>query len=116
MTFDERMAELGVDLSDLPRRYTFQQGVDAQFHAYETKEMMPSEYILHLTEIIDRMETRIVNLTGELNFIKYAFRDCATCTAGSVPYSDRCNSCDENFIHYEFAGVPEDWRPDDDLP
>ena len=92
MTFEERMAELGVDLSDLPDDLSDEQ---------------------RSREIIDRMETRIVNLTGELNYVKDTFRDCATCTVGSIPHSDKCDACDENFSNYEFAGVLENWRADD---
>ena len=118
MTFEERLAELGVDLSDLPDEYSMEQCASACIVAGKwakyTDHTVPFHYILHLVDVIDRMETRLVNVTGELNFIKYAFRDCATCTVGSVPYDDRCNCCDENFSNYEFAGVLENWRPDDD--
>ena len=132
MTFEERMAELGVDLSDLPQSNGCHLTYDRQSRSMAEQEVyrfagmsgqlvdiidclkMHQDYILHLTDIIDRMETRIVNLTGESNYIKDSFKDCATCVVGSVTYSDKCNACDENFSNYEFAGVPEDWRPDDD--
>ena len=111
MTFEQRMAELGVDLSDLPDEYSMEQCASACIVAGKwakyTDHTVPYDYILHLVDVIDRMETRIVNLTGELNYIKDTFRDCATCAVGSIPRSDKCDACDENFSNYEFAGVPE---------
>lgn len=88
MTFEERMAELGVDLSDLPRKwmacasepYSGEQCYKAHGAAWawyvgEDQRAVPEleqqettrdrmilrQYILHLTDIIDRMETRLDN-------------------------------------------------------
>ena len=65
MTFEERLAELGVDLSDLPypdngRMNAILKGVSDKDKIHALKQ----SYI-RLVDIIDRMETRIVNLTGE---------------------------------------------------
>lgn len=115
MTFDERLAALGVDLSDLPRKwltcvsepYSGEQCYKAHGAAWawyvgEDQRAVPEleqqettrdrmilrQYILHLTDIIDRMETRIVNLTGERDYLRWKY------------------SADPN------ETVPEDWCPD----
>ena len=107
MTFEERLAELGVDLSDLklPNPLSYDSISDAMraYHAY-------------YAETLDRMETRIVNLTGERDFlITQIEQDCLIC-ANSDPKNHRI--CAKYDILpddcFEFAGVPEDWRPDDD--
>lgn len=118
MTFEERLAALGVDLSDLPNGYKDEKlaiaADEAEHWSHRITWRRYCDYILHLTDVIDRMETRIINLTGELNYIKQTFMNCVTCTEGSVLHSDRCKSCDENYSNYEFVGVLEGWRPDDD--
>lgn len=122
MTFEQRMTELGVDLSDLPKCYQWLSiwEIDKAITEWSGKPVNSENtarvyysYIQHLVDVIDRMETRLVNVTEELNYIKDTFKDCATCTVGSIPHSDKCDACDENFSNYEFAGVPEDWRRDD---
>ena len=126
MTFEQRMAELGVDLSDLPESYeSMVEVVNAAnaarkwFNNEEPRnkitleEIALAHYILHLTDIIDRMETRIVNLTGERDYLLtlYGF-DCEECKR-----YDECNRdgdyCERELVE-DWAGVPEDWRPDDD--
>ena len=118
MTFEERLAALGVDLSDLPEHDRIPVlGINRTVFEWKgellDREVDLYRYIMHLTDVIDRMETRLVNVTGELNYIKQTFMGCATCTDGSVLHSDRCNSCDENYSNYEFAGVLEDWSVDE---
>jgi hypothetical protein len=114
MTFEQRMAELGVDLSDLPTRYE----VEHRSAAFEAADNFGgslsmthnfTDYILHLTDIIDRMETRLVNVTGERDWLKdvvTTLNVCETCGASG-------KACDSCWPHYEYSGVPEDWRPDE---
>ena len=142
MTFEERMAELGVDLSDLPRKwmtcasepYSGEQCYKAHGAAWawyvgEDQRAVPEleqqettrdrmilrQYILHLTDIIDRMETRIVNLTGERDYLlkQYGY-DCKECAKYSecVIKDDEIFKCEGDLLD-DWAGVPEDWRPDD---
>lgn len=128
MTLEQRMAELGVDLSDL--NVVVDRGNALYEKYYESAKQIAEEKglwfngmllatlliheICERDDIIDRMETRLVNVTGELNYIKDTFRDCATCTVGSNPHSDKCDACGKDFSNYEFAGVLENWRADDD--
>lgn len=115
MTFDERLAALGVDLSDLPREwltcvsepYSGEQCYKAHGAAWawyvgEDQRAVPEleqqettrdrmilrQYILHLTDIIDRMEMRIVNLTGERDWLKKCMQQfqfgLVVCTEGGV--------------------------------
>lgn len=139
MTFEERMAELGVDLSDLPRNwmtcasepYSGEQCYKAHGAAWawyvgEDQRAVPEleqqettrdrmilrQYILHLTDIIDRMETRIVNLTGEREYLldrMWREYPCAICE-----HAKREGGCAVDICEFEFAGVPEDWRAHDD--
>ena len=130
MTFEERLAALGVDLSDLPQfdgchlTYDRQSRSMAEQEVYRFEGMsgqfvdiidclkMHQDYILHLVDIIDRMETRIVNLTGERDYLLrlYGF-DCEDCKK-----YDECNHdgdyCERDLVE-DWAGVPEDWRVDD---
>ena len=99
------MAELGVDLSDIQYPDVFWLKMEAEvcqaYHAY-------------YTEIIDRMETRIVNLTGEREYLIDEYIGCEECTYGADAEfcEEPCVSC-ENMEYFEWS-VPEDWRPDDD--
>ena len=78
MTFDERLAALGVDLSDLPKTYEDAHTWNALSAAFAWDVMADEKrgegilaaYVLHLVDIIDRMETRIVNLTLERDSLK----------------------------------------------
>lgn len=121
MTFEERMAELGVDLSDLPTDYPSSESWAKAFNAaYKwsdengRKQMLePVQYILHLTDIIDRMETRIVNLTGERDYLLTLYGyDCEECNKYNECRRDG-DYCDRDLAE-DWAGVPEDLRVDDD--
>ena len=133
MPFERRMAELGVDLSDLPKNlaggpepyplsmlskangaaWDWYLDIDSDMENYDStrSKMVLKLYILHLTDIIDRMETRLVNVTGERDWLKDVVTTlnlCETCGASGKA----CDSCPD-WPHYEYSGVPEDWRPDE---
>ena len=117
MTFEQRMAELGVDLSDLPdASINITKGhrlIDAAEAARRYSSYYSEyAYILHLTDIIDRMETRIVNVTGERDWLLRLYGyDCEECKR-----YDECNRdgdyCERELVE-DWAGVPEDWSIDD---
>ena len=136
MTFEERLAELGVDLSDLPKpnKLSFAYNVDNPVLLRNVSEAVYEfelntatggrayiDYILHLTDIIDRMETRIVNLTGERDWLNeyYGVNDgigsCSMCIHSAEPYDSAiCVECNySDLCQFERADVPEDWRADD---
>ena len=130
MTFEERMSELGVDLSDLPEPSTL---VSRSLHLHsKTYDFIKSlygdswsgadrtrlflSYILYLVDIIDRMETRIVNLTGERDWLKSVLENhlfCETCVGGQgIEPCVNGHLCSTDNPNYRYSGVPEDWRVD----
>ena len=129
MTPDERIEKLlnraGQTISDLPKRY--EQAVrnnafDAADHFGGSLSMTQNfeDYILHLTDIIDRMETALENVCGERDYLRHVagVDGCWTCTnSDSGMECHRPEGCvlnDEGrCVGYEYAGVPEDWRVDD---
>ena len=134
MTFDERLAELGVDLSDLPNGYTLDakraRGVSDIACRWFIDEDTPDgvalrnlvsiplfQYILHLVDVIDRMETRLVNLTGERDWLKSVLENhlfCETCVGGQgIEPCVNGHLCSTDNPNYRYSGVPEDWRVDD---
>jgi len=125
VTFEARMAELGVDLSDLPKHKRIPMLVINRKISEWKSELIDNpldlyRFILHLTDIIDRMETRLVNVTGErdylLRLIENHWNDelfvnpCEFCRSYSE--NEKCwRTCDgEEPLE---IGVPEDWRADD---
>ena len=113
MTFNERLAELGVDLSDLPEHERIPiLGINGTIFEWKGEPLCRVDlyrYILHLVDIIDRMETRIVNLTGERDYLLTLYGyDCEECK--------RYNECNKDTDYCEgdivddWVGVPEDWR------
>lgn len=118
MTFEERLAALGVDLSDLPTGidYTIPQEEAAMEAAADFGGGLEA-YILHLTEIIDRMETRLVNVTGERDWLKSVLENhlfCETCVGGQG--MEPCvngHLCSTDNPNYRYSGIPEDWSVDE---
>ena len=137
MTTDERLEALlnraGQTISDLPKPsiVTYAYPKDMRRNIHDTAATWHGrlnygscdleDYILHLTDIIDRMETALENVCGERDYLLQIDRmesDCWTCTnSDSGPECHRPEGCvlnDEGrCVGYEYAGVPEDWRPEE---
>ena len=128
MTFEERMAELGVDpdivslhedrCDALYERFfkaaeAIAQELGIGFSALTMITILLRE-IAERDDIIDRMETRLVNLTGERDYLAKRVYDesinCSACTYDAGTYCDN----EQAECSFEFAGVPEDWRSNDD--
>lgn len=102
MTFDERLAALGIETSDILPSNERCNGLYEKFYAVVERickemgeefdlEMLLSYLIIAIAkrdDIIDRTETRIVNLTSERDYLRWKY------------------SADPN------ETVPEDWCPD----
>jgi len=123
MTFEERLAALGVDLSDLPKTYEDAHTWNALSAAFAWDVMADEKrgegilaaYVLHLVDIIDRMETRIVNLTGERDYLVERYGDVTSdCRACSYYGEDGDCHNEQTYCSFDFACVPENWRADDD--
>lgn len=78
MNCDERLEKLlnraGQTISDLPKRYEQSLRNDAfdaadKFGGSIGMTLNFEDYILHLTDIIDRMETALENVCGERDYI-----------------------------------------------
>lgn len=109
MTVDERIEALlnraGQTISDLPSRtdgksHTYNHGLawdeaEKWFFSYvndrrrKMNAIVLARYVLHLTDIIDRMETALENVIGERDWLR-------------ANYSANPNET-----------VPEDWRADE---
>ena len=136
MTPDERIEALlnraGQTISDLPKTQTdYAYRRDLLGRAYIAATAWHgrlnngtydlADYILHLADVIDRMETALENVCGERDYLRQTagVDGCWTCTnSGSGMECHRPEGCmlnDEGrCVGYEYAGVPEDWRPEDD--
>ena len=139
MTPDERIEKLlnraGQTISDLPRvnGIGMPYGADRyeplikaasdfiQFNAPAGFEVFNViQYALHLTDVIDRMEWALENVCGERDYLRQTagVDGCWTCTnSDSGMECHRPEGCvlnDEGrCVGYEYAGVPEDWRPEE---
>lgn len=130
MTPDERIEKLlnraGQTISDLPkpsavvyaypkdmRRYI--PDVAARWHGrlnYGSCDL--EDYILHLTDVIDRMETALENVCGERDYLCDR-SGCEFCAYERIDGDKMpCRGCTVTKNLYEFAGVPEDWSADDE--
>ena len=128
---DKRIEELlnraGQTISDLPKvnGIGMPYGVDTykpllkeasnftQFNAPAGFEVFNViQYALHLTDVIDRLETALENVCNERDYLAYRlrrYRDCQSC--------ERANECERTPDHclgWVFGGVPEDWSVDDE--
>lgn len=112
----------GQTISDLPDKYD-EMAIDA---AADTAEKWSHritwrryvDYILHLTDVIDRMETALENVCGERDYLVWALRKDYLCDAcihrDKHAFEKPCNLCEKDNSKFEFAGVPEDWSVDDE--
>ena len=121
MTADERIEALlnraGQTISDLPGPlgYTAKQEAAAMEAAADFGG--DDVLILHLTDVIDRMETALENVFVERDWMIRTMREiriCDTCWfhGQDAPECDSCLDPDDN--QYSYSGVPEDWRVDND--
>lgn len=123
MTFEERMAELVVDLSDLPLGYSLSaekaKSISDIACRWFVDEDSPDgvalrnlvsiplfQYILHLTDIIDRMETRLDNQTTLLKNLLHVIAN-ADIPEG-VTYEQFCLVVDSIYKAVQFA--QEGWE------
>lgn len=140
MTPDERIEALlnraGQTISDLPKsdgkhltydresRSSAEHGVFAYAKQSGYVDVidclaMHQDYILHLTDIIDRMETALENVCGERDYLAERFCkvacDCQLCIHSlKRPHEEPCISCRVDDNRFEFAAVPDDWSVDDE--
>ena len=143
MTCDERLEALlnrcGQTISDLPKSDGKHLTYDRDARSTAEHEVfrfagqsgyvdvidclaMHQDYILHLTDIIDRMETALNNVIGERDYLRKVIEKevpCLICvTKECRAYDEPCNSCLQpnggTMVNHEYAGVPEDWSVDDD--
>lgn len=145
MTANERLEKLlnraGQTISDLPRKgmevsepypldacpkangaaWNWYLDIGCDMDAYDSTrtKLVLKLYILHLADVIDRMETALENVIGERDYLAYRFSqvdcDCDICEYKDLTVlDDPCAPCDIGRIKFELAGVPEDWRADDD--
>lgn len=90
---------------------------DSDMDDYESirSTMVLKLYILHLTDVIDRLEWALENVCGERDYLKqqfrsHGYRDCKSCA-----HRYDCEQLSDYCCGYVFAGVPENWSVDDDL-
>lgn len=132
MTADERLEELlnkaGQTISDLPARYDEYAHRLAAYRAEQWSKKITwrqyTDYILHLTDVIDRLEWALDNVTRERDWLKEMNRlhaGCQTCAhhadGDPLQCADGKRLCklgdDGACVSWEYCGVPEDWRADD---
>lgn len=140
MTPDERIEALlnraGQTISDLPKsdgkHLTYDResrsSAEHEVFAYAKQSgyvdvidclAMHQDYILHLTDVIDRMETALENVCGERDYLAERFCkvacDCQLCIHSlKRPHEEPCISCRVDDNRFEFAAVPDDWSVDDE--
>lgn len=129
MTPDERIEKLlnraGQTISDLPKATNYDFAYTNTDYALTIESVQEFEccedittlefadYILHLTDIIDRMETALENVIGERDYLakhikKSAKPTCAACAYNEVPLAhDPCRHCSFGIVEaFKFARVP----------
>lgn len=140
MTFDERLEALlnraGQTIEDLPYSYRLDADkarcVSNVACRWFINEDSPDgvnllnlvsiplfQYILHMTDVIDRMETALENLIGERDYLAERLREvdpdlCGVCVyAAQPPDAPECEACSNREPdNFHFAGVPMDWDAD----
>ncbi len=134
MTADERLEALlnraGQTISDLPKPsiviYAYPK--DMRRNIYDTAATWHGrlnygscdleDYILHLTDVIDRMETALENVCGERDYLlktqSFDCEDCVNFDSEDCPemQTDPALRCDSTTAIWK--GVSEYWRVDDE--
>lgn len=121
---EELMNRAGQTISDLPKAYSYDQMIKAEetVTAYLAK-LYPDDpirnepenylwFILHLTDIIDRLEWALENVCGERDYLAYRMRrhmDCQSCG-----WIGTCDKTPDHCKGWVFDGVPEGLSADDD--
>lgn len=131
MTFEERMAELGVETRDFVPDDEHCKRLYDKFYAEAERicEKMSMELdapfmvslllvaVANRDDIIDRMETRLVNVTGERDWLKSVLENhlfCETCVGGQgIEPCVNGHLCSTDNPNYRYSGVPEDWSVDE---
>ena len=145
MTADERLEQLlnraGQTISDLPKSDGIHLTYDRDSRSNARQEVfayakksgyvdvidclaMHQDYILHLTDVIDRLEWALDNVTRERDWLKEMNRlqaACQTCAhhvdGDPLQCADGKRLChlgdDGACLSWEYCGVPEDWRADE---
>lgn len=138
MTPDERIEKLlnraGQTISDLPKSdgkhltYNRESRSSAEHKVFAYAKQsgyvdvidclaMHQDYILHLTDVIDRMETALENVCGERDYLVLARKKVYPCDAcihrDKYRFEEPCVLCERANSKFEFAGVPEDWSVDE---
>lgn len=145
MTADERLEALlnraGQTISDLPKKgmevsepypldacpkangaawdWYLNIGSDMDDYDSTRTKLVLKQYILHLTDIIDRMEWALDKTIRERAYLSRrlgdADCDCDICVYADVNEAEMpCYQCDIHERHFEFAEIQEDWRVDDE--
>lgn len=136
---DERLEALlnraGQTISDLPRKqgesvsepysgeecvkangtaWRWYLNIDADMDDYDStrSKFVLKLYILHLTDVIDRLETALENVCGERDYLAYRMRrhmDCQSCG-----WIGTCDKTPDHCKGWVFGGVPEGLSADDE--
>ena len=134
---EKTLNQAGQTISDLPRKqgesisepysgedcqkangtaWRWYLNVDTDMDDYDStrSKYVLKQYILHLTDVIDRMETALENVCGERDYLLKEYLGCESCTVGEGARFDEepCLSC-ENRSEFEWS-IPEDWSVDDE--
>lgn len=131
MTCDERLEKLlnkaGQTISDLPARYDeYAHSLAADRAAQWSKKIswrQYTDYILHLTDVIDRLEWALDKTVRERDWLREMNRlhaGCQTCDhhvdGDPLQCEDGKRLCqlgdDGACVRWEYCGIPEDWRAD----
>ena len=130
MTCDERLEQLlnrcGQTISDLPKQHYAENRSMAfdealKYFGGNDPWKASDEYILHLTDIIDRMETALENVLGERDYIISTHKgECLLCKFNDDLPSKACRFCFDKVMQNDKNGnwelgelPPEDWSADE---
>lgn len=122
---EQLLGQAGQTISDLPKNYPYGQIGDAFntahiWNGWRGKASAYGAYILHLTDIIDRMEWALDNAIRERDWLRRmcerSMTPCDLCRYGERQMDVQpCASCTtfDTGDQYEF-GLPEDTKAEED--